>query len=389
VADMNVVIVPGLLGSQLHRVDPPNPTIGVWFNQTYLTINGPDQMHLAPNGVDPGEMNDIGPLTAGSKANVATYDVIIDRLTADGWNVIYYGYDWRKSVRQQGELLGAYLLSSEVPKPFSVLAYSMGSLLARWAYPVYRAGGFPLGWHKTVYVGCPQFGSYEAWLGLLNPFASQTWTSYLALTIAGELFRLTPSKIFRSSLSKRLRRVVASWPGLYDLLPSIAPPTWSQHTDAVPIYTADAVALKANPYIDQAQLDRAKADDFALNLLLDQPRPTEMTVLGTANDTFIALTNLAKQDSRAGYSPIFDGDGYVVSERGILPGIPNVTVTASHGQLLKVDPVVENMTKWLTVASDTITFAPQPAPVEVYRKATQPFYIPPVPFPALQRKNDP
>jgi hypothetical protein len=237
-------------------------------------------------------------------------------------------------------------------------------LIARLAYPLWYATSAGVGWQRTLYVGVPQYGAHQAAMYLAAPDQILPWVGtympYLAGTFGGVLgFRWAVGRV------DALKQVLASFPALYQLLPSVSG-TWG-HT-----YPLDATLFNAanydppNRFVKQKWMDRAGIVRTAIDATLTAPRPSERQVWGSAIDT----ESGAQRSSALGESRSYakaSGDGTVVSARAELPGVPGGLVLpgAMHADLLADTRLLARVTDLLLGDDSTTTTAGLPPPPAV------------------------
>ena len=120
-ADRCVYVVPGLMGSQLClRRAPPAPDDLLWPDPTDISHG---QLSLLTMPGAPVMAS--GPVLYG-------YLPLKLALMAAGYTVRCFAYDWRRDIAESGAVL-ARQLATEPARELSVIAHSMGGLVARIA----------------------------------------------------------------------------------------------------------------------------------------------------------------------------------------------------------------------------------------------------------------
>jgi pimeloyl-ACP methyl ester carboxylesterase len=181
--DELVVVVPGILGSRLTRVDRDGSRHEIWgTNAAVLLKNlvtfGHRVKRLAIDaGADPEEPKD-GIVPTGlitdfqlipGFTGIAGYDGLIQRLRHDnrlqGDQVIGFSYDWRLSNRVNGRKLAKFLdrqvsrwrdTTGKRDSRAVLICHSMGGLVARWCTE--REQGHELV-SRTITIGTPYKGA--------------------------------------------------------------------------------------------------------------------------------------------------------------------------------------------------------------------------------------
>ncbi|WP_169976923.1 CHAT domain-containing protein [Tautonia rosea] len=206
----NVVVLPGLMGSALHAIDRRGNDQEIWLNLWRLARGGIGRLQLASDGVLQAD-----PAFSTRTGNVLWkyYGELVLAMRRD-WRVVVFTYDWRKDLRLAADALLASINTHFGPdEPVHLVAHSMGGLVARsfierhgdrwrsmWSGGEERRsrGG------RLVMLGTPNHGSYLV-PQVLCGLANTVWM----------LERLDLSRDMAGMM-----RVVHSFPGVYQLLPS-------------------------------------------------------------------------------------------------------------------------------------------------------------------------
>lgn len=362
-----VVLLPGICGTELGGLDFLGRGVLVWLNPTRLLVLGPGDLQLAPDGINPGPLAS-GPLAPRGYIRIGFYEPLERQLAADGWTVKTVGFDWRKSIMQQGPLAAQSIRQAFPDGDFSVVAHSMGGLIARAAYAADADPAFRARWKRTVYLGTPHGGSHSAAASL----CSLEWVGSPILLVAQAfgLFRnlvpILPGG--KGRVLDQVKQVIASWPGLYELLPALLGP-W---VDADPQGGAlfDQARYAAwNPYVTQARLDAARATINTLTQQIGGPAPEQLCIVGTGPETPDKVADPAQLGDDAGYSFTTGGDGVVTKLRGVLPPAHLMEYRGGHQGYMQDRVPLGAMDTWLTAPLDPLPSKldalPQPAPVIV------------------------
>ena len=187
-----VVVVPGILGSNLARIDASGPSHEIWGTalatmlRNVVTFGKRIQGLAIKSGDHPDEPGD-GIVATGLISDfrlipgfvgIAGYDGLISRLRNDnglsGDQVMGFPYDWRLSCRVNGRLMAQFLdeqvggwrASRRKSDLRAVLVcHSMGGLVARWC--VEREHGHELV-SRIITIGTPYKGAGMALEALAN-----------------------------------------------------------------------------------------------------------------------------------------------------------------------------------------------------------------------------
>jgi pimeloyl-ACP methyl ester carboxylesterase len=330
---MKVLIVPGLLGSSMVANTKLFLNPRVWVNTAWFALYGVDVLDLAADGISRGPLSNFDCLAKGA-VNLNIYNGVQSALENAGFSVDFLAYDWRLNLPLLAQGLASFLSTQYAGEPFALVCHSMGGLIARLAYPLWRqaqAGGT---WTRTVYCGTPHGGSYSASYNLANAFPRGTalydlFSPFSNLNPVNPLSLLTAQPAY-----KRLFQTVSSWPSLYCLLPS-GTATWAALDPNVSEGLVLSNYSSFNEYASQAWLTNASAVQAALELNLAQPRPAEVCIAGTGEQTPEFYATPAQMNADAGYIFGTEGDGIVAYDRAILPGINTLRLQADHWDVIR------------------------------------------------------
>lgn len=384
-----VVILPGILGSQL------SVSLGffgmrpIWVDPVALLLVGPQQLQLAPNGTDPAP--GVGLLlSADGIAPVGVYEPLLNRLSADGWTQLVIGYDWRKSIFGLAQGVANAISAAFPTGEIVVVAHSMGGLVARAAYPHFVASGGGTRWTRTVYLGTPHGGSHSAAQQLAGWYLPYGQVSSF-LEYWNLLRGLAGGSIFPSpTVQAQVKQTIASWPGLYALLPARTGPWQGADPNADALFNAANYAT-ANPAVTQAHLDMAAIQIADMTALLNGSRPEEVCMIATNTKTPALVLDSHDLGGTNGFADSLAGDGSVLKSRGTLPGTKTVEVIAEHTTYSTQGQVISEVLEQLVApySPDPITIVGPSDPVA----PQEPINIQPArplpPWPAMQRKWDP
>lgn len=314
-----VVVLPGIMGARLVRNFGEATQRDIWYQETRLALGDALYLQLDDDGDGPGPLAggvDLTPIS--TLPSWGGWDDLLGQLRRDKWEAQFWGYDWRKDLRETAARLASFLISVAAERDFYIVAHSMGGLVARLAYAAVVAAGAGSHWKRSVYIGTPHFGSHQSAQYLATPVQQLDMAGYLPLALAFPL----PYTLARSGSGKvqdYARQIVASWPALYQLLPDDAA-GWRMNDPLLPqLFQAGSYA-DSNPHVKQKWLDEAKVVRTQLNATLAAPRPSERVVQSQLIDTpgFVKRTTELGKLASYGFDP---GDGSVTVSRGTLTGV--------------------------------------------------------------------
>ncbi len=297
-----VVIVPGLMGSQLWLGNERIwPNVRLLFSEPEL-FSLPERDHLEARGIV-GEVV-IVPHFLEQEQYSRAGDFLEEALGyARGRDLFEFAYDWRLDVRESARRLAEAIEAWNITPPITLIAHSLGTLVSR--YYIERLGGKDkIG--RALLVGGPHQGTP---------------------VIVSELVRglsLLPFGL----MGNRLRDVIKTFPSVYQILPTYAC-TMDQNGTRIDLL-ADEIWLAD----DQIPLLR-QARQFRSELGTTSSVPTVCIYgygLETITEISVARTNEGRWsqfDSRA--QP--GGDNRIPEHSAILPDAEIHPVRQGHGSL--------------------------------------------------------
>jgi pimeloyl-ACP methyl ester carboxylesterase len=289
-----VIIVPGIMGSQLGlRRPPPLPPDIVWLDPLDIQLG-----RLAALALPGAPIVPLG-VVLFSHLRLKLY------LRAQGFVVQFHDYDWRLPVATSGSALAARLRAMAGTR-VALVAHSMGGLVSRAALAL------PGTQHveRVVLLGTPNGGSFAAVQALRGTYAVVRKVARLALQasaeeLAGETF--------------------STFPSLYDLLP------WGGCAGRLDLFAANAWPRRG-PQPRAALLHAARA----AHALLAPADPRFAVIAGVGQETVTAVT---RRGDDFLYTLTRHGDGTVPLASAQLPGAASAYARTAHSELTR-DPQV-------------------------------------------------
>jgi pSer/pThr/pTyr-binding forkhead associated (FHA) protein len=294
-----VVVVPGFGGSMLWRGSEqvwPSPQKVVSHSELLriderLEARGlVDEVVIIPNLI---KQEQYGALTDYLQESLF-YETDRDLLA--------FAYDFRQDNRQSARKLGAAVEAWNAPRPITIVAHSMGCLIAR--YYVERLGGAKhVG--RVIYLGGPHAGTPYAFASLVHG----------------------PDLLPLGFLNKRLRDVLASYPSWYQILP-----TYTFVSDQ----RADFDVLKEESWLadsHRALLRSARAFRSELGSTLSVP---SVCVFGYGLKTITSASVEREPESpchKASFGVTLTGDGMIPEVSSVMEGAEIHPVKQHHGSL--------------------------------------------------------
>ncbi len=215
-------IVPGFLGSTLSLEKPPKDTI--WANPSALALGLIGKMRLAPDGISPGipDGEFLVPFTPLADYYEQMQVSLLAGLAQEAYEIIPWGYDFRLNIAFAGSELANYVIQLvDASKPCSIVAHSMGGLVARYAWFTLAANGNENLIRRIITLGTPHQGSYtpvDLFSGNEQTLTEMVFVSNLVKVILTP-FGLVGNKPFWTPMDILI--LMGTWPGLYQLLPTL------------------------------------------------------------------------------------------------------------------------------------------------------------------------
>jgi pimeloyl-ACP methyl ester carboxylesterase len=301
----NVVVIPGIMGSDLSAFDPANKPNHIWINLIRLALGDIEKLQLGEDG-----RTDLIPNLNIRPTGVLKrhYGELILSLS-EHWNVRPFGYDWRKDIGIAAADLEAKIRAwFDEKQPVHLVTHSLGGLVARafirnyperWqAMAGKNSGGKedekPVG--KLIMLGTPNYGS----LAIMG-----------AITGQDTLVKLLQIADIRHTQAELLR-ILHTFPSLYQILP---PP------DAPGVDTAKLLyELATYGHLDlpPRHLQDALVHHESMSRVIGSDRM--IYIAGCNQPTFSNIKNIGHllTDRHKAFEVTWDGDGSVTHTSGIL-----------------------------------------------------------------------
>ena len=292
-ADASVIVVPGIMGSQLGiRRTPPLPDDIVWID---------------PIDIQHGRLR---ALRVGAAARIVPLGVVLFsylrlklHLRARGFAAEFYDYDWRLSAAELGRAFAEHLRRHPAAR-LSVVAHSLGGLVTRAALA--QPGTQKVA--RVILLGTPNQGSYAAVQALRGTDA-----------VVRKVARLAPV----DSAETLAADVYSGFASLYDLLPAGSARTALFDAAAWP---------RTGPQPRAALLAAACAERERL-----APGDARfVTIAGFGEET---VTAVARRGDDFHYTITRAGDGTVPAASAALAGARGFFAPTAHSNLTR-DPQV-------------------------------------------------
>jgi pimeloyl-ACP methyl ester carboxylesterase len=291
-AQPHVVVVPGILGSQLGLArSRPLPNDILW---------------LDPIDIQVGRL---GLLAVDSGAPIIPLGVVLYshlklrlRLRAAGFGVTFHDYDWRLGIEESSVLL-ANRLREHGSGRMAIVSHSMGGLVSRLALTLPGTRHV----ERVVLLGTPNLGSYAPVQALRGTYA-----------VVRKIARLDPA----TTAERLTEEVFNGFPSLYQMVP-------------VPREEGGAGLLDPSAWPDSGPALRLPLFERAQRFrggLLPPPDERFIAVAGVGQET---VTDASRQRDGFVYTITRRGDGTVPAESAALDGAHTYFVDAAHSDLTR------------------------------------------------------
>lgn len=373
-------VVPGFAGSELHFAPPKNGK--VYVNPVALYRGGLLGMQLAGNGVS----SFYGPeweMVAGPGLS-SYFGDLVTRLTNElaphGYQVVDYGWDWRKSFIFAGAALAERIRQDATPaEPASIVCHSTGGLVARWAW--YRLGqtGQQNLLRRIVTLGSPHRGTYASVrvFSLGDPTITGIRDAANSVMVLGGFLGFLLGSNIPSHLA--IENVFASFPCLYDLFPLVD--AQSQQSDPNRERLFNAANWPSDRNIQALHLSEANdlVQPWMRNPLSMPPQHVMTCVAGTGHRTPFRLIQPSKLGEMSALDVTLLGDATVPLESSLVAGHPQHIVNVEHFALTMDERVLSRVTGW--VLEERTESTPVPPPLNIPGVPQTQVLPPPMPSP--------
>lgn len=306
--DHCVYVVPGLMGSQLCLQRPrPAPDDLLWLDPADIS-HGQLALLTMPGA----------PVMAGGPV-LHGYLPLKLALLAAGFSVRCFAYDWRRDIAESGSAL-ARLLAAESAREVSIVAHSMGGLVARFA--LNSSAGPRI--QRLITLGTPHGGSYAPLQAVRGVYP---------------LVRRLAQIDSHHSAEALAREVFSSFHSLYQMLP----------LDNTPDLINSRNWPRSGPQPNATLLDRVTM------LRLGGPDPRISAIAGYGYET---VTNATCMHDEFYYRFDFGGDGTVPASRATLAGCEAWYCRVPHNELMRNPEVHAAVARLLADQAPQLAGAP-------------------------------
>ena len=333
-----VLVLPGIMGSELDSVDSSGASDRIWLNFVNLILGRIADFALTPEG----EPAKAGVQIRPAGVHLPTYVPILMELDSR-WQVRPFAFDWREDIDRSAARLDEEIKAFGAGEPVHLVTHSMGGLVARRFVNRFRdtweAIDDPEGrgrGGRLVMIGTPNRGSFAI---------------PLVLTGGDKIVRALAKGDIEHSLEEVLA-IVATFPGMYQLLPS--PLVELDGDDHAKLFER---ASWGDLAVHQPLLDRARAFYADLEEIVDPDRL--LYIAGHDRRTPFLLE--LEAPGKFTYGETREGDGRVPHALGLLEDVRTYWVDEEHGDLPKNGQVLDAITDLLQRGETSELAAERPA----------------------------
>jgi len=330
------------MGSNLFRKrGGVSPDLKVWLAIPLLAQKGLSQLALTAAGDEEADPVYRGLMSA--KGSLKDYYGILEDTLRRDWELVTWGYDWRKDTRSAAAALVQFLLTKHPGRNVWIVGHSLGGLVARLTYVgMVNAGSGGLV-KRVLTLGTPSWGSYSSVWGL-----SRLSSTYHQLTIFLQFARqATSTPLAPSAITKRfdkdLDKVFTTWVSIYQLLPSRLGPGAGQDPGRQRVHQL-ATWQTLQPTSAAAHL--AATNQWEAEIATARP-PAALSaqVIGYGIDTPERMVGEAVE-VRDSYT-MGAGDGTVAEQLGRLPEVPTYRLPAEHSAITRHPKLLQDLASLL------------------------------------------
>lgn len=219
----NILFIPGIKGTELHENQRK-----VWFPNKEADLKSME----IENQLEVGDP--INLVNAFGKITVHIYKGIIDEFKPE--EIDFFSYDWRQDVTEHVEKLVARVLELRQKEPVTIIAHSMGGMLAKLGILALNEIGQSSAVNKLITLGTPWFGSADA---------------FKALAYGEPGIFLKTSQLLKFLDDKKTRKIARQFPSVYQLLPS---ETYYEHDEGKFLTSKTDAILTYEDMLQRVQL---------------------------------------------------------------------------------------------------------------------------------------
>lgn len=343
-----IFCIPGLAGSELSEGSPQG--VLLWVSYTQIALGQIGKTRLAANGVDPGPP-DGRELFSGLPLGTY-YSPLEKSLKASpdlaGYQVIPWGYDWRKSVRAAGERLAGDIRSlASAADPATIVAHSLGGLVARWAWSELVVSAETHLVRRIITLGTPHLGCYAP--VTLFSLAQEIATQIVILSglVRGVATGGGGAGLLPQWSLEKVSALCGTWPALYECFPMLDTPGGDSDPHRGRLYNAEL--WPAGRGVDQTWLDYARLvfQAWLRSPVSLPPAGVLTTVAGWGSPTPQNLVVPFGLGQSAALGQTLLGDSMVPTSSALIASARQYQVSVRHADLTVAPAVLDQLAGWI------------------------------------------
>jgi pimeloyl-ACP methyl ester carboxylesterase len=331
----NVVVLPGIMGSEMTVADAAQNQTLVWLSYWYIYRGWLDRLQLDADGESP---YDPAYTTRASNVLVKYYGELLLRL-AQNYKARAFWYDWRKNMARSATDLEHFIRTEFLDDSVTLIAHSMGGLVARTLLlkaPT-TENGQPL-IDRLIMLGTPNLGSFEVPQILAG---IQDDVRLLAKLVGGVTGLLHPDRALQ-----HLLEILDSFPSVYEMTPW--PKAVAENPELIEQLYSPGTYAAFNSGVSGEHFATSKQNIERLNGCIGA-KDRLVYVAGCGQKTVVGVNSIDDLSDLDSYQVSLAGDGRVPHALGVLPDVPAYYVRCAHGDLARnaevlnaIDDLVEN-----------------------------------------------
>lgn len=361
--------VPGFGGTELWA------TLRVWLSYSDVIFGKFGTMELSANGVTPG-----GP--DGAVLHVPTYqpdhpaaqflsgyyeriiDCLRQYLAPHGYTTQPWAYDWRLDCRATGNRLANDIRMAVKPDaPCSIVAHSMGGIIARRAWWDLGQTNQSNLIRRIVTIGTPHQGSYSAIRELWGPDGTVAEKLWRYNNVIGTAVRFRGKILYYKRWSTDdIANLFLTWPAFYQLFPMLGGIDSSFDPNRAAIFDAANWRAGLTPSAARLTDTRDNWQSWLRSPASLPPTNVLVTVAGLGSTVPTRLqvrTNIAQDGSLYFFD---DGDGTVPTHSAWLTGYTAHALAAQHGDVCSASTINNAVISWVLDEPAAPPAPPSPNP---------------------------
>lgn len=314
------IVVPGVMGSHLAFSLYGGRKTNIWLSYLRLRLLEVRHMTLNAEGTAPLGTTFKDQLTVNGI--LEDYYGTLTKVLRAWFFTVHHAYDWRKSIVDNASGLHSRIINEFANQEVYLVGFSMGGLVAGACYKLMAAQNQEAQIKRVAFLGTPFGGSYRIGLTFARWDPNYKAVYRLMTAVSGAALLTDTQDV--------LDKAIASWPGMYELLPHLDG-GGSEGDPLRPFIYQQATWENINSHVKASHLQSAKESQTFLSGLAP-PQPKMVNIVGNGKLTPFKLDNPNDVAKVASYS-WGPGDGAVPSVSSEISTRPRLKVNGEHSAL--------------------------------------------------------